>query len=713
MRLLLLLAGDIAMNPGPYKHTNRENQFVKCLALNARSLMSLHKTNIGNNLTDTNIERFQNLVSSEDPDIFCVNETWLNEDIKNSEILHSGYDIFRNDRGSRGGGVLLAIKISSFKSVREIQHGHDLEISMAEITTTSNASLLICSCYRPPNSDHSWLDKFNNFMNDVCSQHSNIVLVGDFNMPRISWDSPEKTSGDFAGLRTSLECLNLDSLITTDDNINHDWQQWKKAFLEAVSQHIPSVRVKGRNYVPWMNSTILHNIKKKNSLRLRIKKSPTPTEYLLEKFKTLRSSIKSMLRNSRSKYFDSICSSRGLNPKRFWSLFKFNNKTRNIPQKLSVKVTETKRTSAGNPADIAALFNNYFTSIFTTDPNIENYSSDALPYQSNNTIIEDITLSEADVFSVLHNLDINKAQGPDGIPARLLKETARQIAPSLTALFNKSLNTGVLPRDWKLANVVPVHKKDNKEHVENYRPISLLSLISKALERCVFNKIKDHVFEQINNGQHGFVPRKSCVTQLIEVFEYIGRELDLGKQVDVIYLDMSKAFDRVSHMQLLKRLRDFGFGGNILNWFRSYLKDRRQQTTVLGATSSALPVTSGVPQGSILGPLLFLLYQNNLPNSINHSKIATFADDTKIYKVINAKADASAMENDLANFQTSSANANLLLNTDKLRPSQQIPRVYSTVHDQNQDHLCSSDSISYPRSFSPRIRVPSLGSTNC
>jgi chaperonin cofactor prefoldin len=138
--------------------------------------------------------------------------------------------------------------------------------------------------------------------------------------------------GDFAGLQTSLECLNLDSLITTDENIDHDWQQWKKAFLQAVSQHIPSVRVKGRNYVPWMNSTILHNIKKKNSIRLRIKKSPTPTQYLQEKFKTLRSSIKSMLHNNHSKYFDSICSSRGLNPKRFWSLFKFNNKTRIIPQ---------------------------------------------------------------------------------------------------------------------------------------------------------------------------------------------------------------------------------------------------------------------------------------------------------------------------------------------------------------------------------------------
>ena len=183
--------------------------------------------------------------------------------------------------------------------------------------------------------------------------------------------------------------------------------------------------------------------------------------------------------------------------------------------------------------------------MFTTYPNIEDSSPDALPGQSDNAIIENITLSEADVFSVLYNLDINKVQGPDGIPARLLKETARQIAPSITLLFNKSLSTGVLPRDWKLANVVPVYKKDNKEHVENYRPISLLSLISKALERCVFNKIKDHVFDQINDGQHGFVPRKSFVTQLIEVFDYIRRELDLGKQVDVIYLDMSKAFDQV------------------------------------------------------------------------------------------------------------------------------------------------------------------------
>ena len=157
-----------------------------------------------------------------------------------------------------------------------------------------------------------------------------------------------------------------------------------------------------------------------------------------------------------------------------------------------MKVIETKRSLAENPADFATLFNTYFTSIFNTDPNIEDCSPDALPNQSNNAIIEDITLSEDDVFSVLYNLDNNKAQGPSGIPARSLKETARQIAPSLTLLSDKSLSTGELPRDWKLANVVPVHKKNNKEHIENYRPISLLSLISEALERCVFNIMKDH-----------------------------------------------------------------------------------------------------------------------------------------------------------------------------------------------------------------------------
>ena len=214
--------------------------------------------------------------------------------------------------------------------------------------------------------------------------------------------------------------------------------------------------------------------------------------------------------------------------------------------------------------------------------------------------------------------------------------------------------------------------------MKNYRPISLLPLISKILERCVFYNIKNHVFEQLNPCQHGFVPGKSCVTQLIEVFEQIGYKLDNGEQIDVIYIDMSKAFDKVSHSQLVDRLHDFGFCGNILKWFSSYLSNRYQQTTVLGATSRRLAVTSGVPQGSILGPLLFLLYENHLANNVTNSSVATFADDTKIFKVIRSISDAASLQQDLSHFESGSNEANLHLNVEKCKLLR-ITRKYDKV----------------------------------
>ncbi|CAB4015058.1 Hypothetical predicted protein, partial [Paramuricea clavata] len=238
----------------------------------------------------------------------------------------------------------------------------------------------------------------------------------------------------------------------------------------------------------------------------------------------------------------------------------------------------------------------------------------------------DVVLTPDKVANVLRTLDNDKAHGPDGIPARLLTETASQIAPSLYQLFNKSLRIGVVPFDWKLANVVPAHKKGDQEFVENYRPISLHSLVSKVLERCVFNTIKDHIFCRINPCQHG-------------------KQLDRGKQVDVIYLDMSKAFDKVSHKRLLLRLREFGFGGNTLN----------------------CKVTSGVPQGSILGPVLFLLYENDLPSSVKNSSIATYADDTKIFKEIHNIGDAASLQEVLSNFESCSSDMGLHLNTSKCK----------------------------------------------
>ena len=149
-------------------------------------------------------------------------------------------------------------------------------------------------------------------------------------------------------------------------------------------------------------------------------------------------------------------------------------------------------------------------------------------------------------------------------------------------------------------------------------------------------------FVKSTRASMAFVSRLSCSTQLIEVIEHIGRLLDRGKQVDVIYLDMSKAFDEVSHKRLLSRLRDFGFGGNILRWFSSYLDNRYRQTTAFGVTSEPLLVTSGVPQGFILRPMLFLLYENDLTSAVT---------DTKLFKEISSVADATQLNNDHSNFQ--------------------------------------------------------------
>ncbi len=159
---------------------------------------------------------------------------------------------------------------------------------------------------------------------------------------------------------------------------------------------------------------------------------------------------------------------------------------------------------------------------------------------------------------------------------------------SLCLLFNLSLRSGSLPDDWKISNIVPVFKKGKRDHVSNYRPISLLSNISKVLERCVLVKTRDHLLQYVSDNQHGFIPGRSCATQLVQVLECIGQQLDNGKQTDIIYLDMSKAFDRVRHDVLLDKLLNINIRGNLHSWFSSYLSGRKQRVTVPGGISSSL-----------------------------------------------------------------------------------------------------------------------------
>lgn len=348
-------------------------------------------------------------------------------------------------------------------------------------------------------------------------------------------------------------------------------------------------------------------------------------------------------------------------PKLFWKYVRSKAKTKE-------KITQLDKGNGEltiNDHEKADVLNNHFASVFVDE------GQEPLPQfqdHSPNSKIHRIIITEDKIVKAIGRLKANKAAGPDNIHPKFLKETADQIKVPLRIIFEKSMTGNRLVKSWKHANVTPIFKKGNKKDPGNYRPISITSLVGKLLQRIIRDVIVDHLDTNnlVSTEQHGFRSGKSCTTQLLEAIDDWTEAIDQNKQVDVIYLDYKKAFDKVPHKRLLHKIKGYGIDGDILGWITDFLTDMEQEVVINGCESHTCRVTSGVPQGSVLGPVLFLIYINDLPEVI-HNLTKMFADDTKIYRAVNTDDQGQNLQEDLHRLNNWTRTWMMELNSDKCK----------------------------------------------
>ena len=348
-----------------------------------------------------------------------------------------------------------------------------------------------------------------------------------------------------------------------------------------------------------------------------------------------RTEAKKAWKVARKAYYEDQFTESGNNSemKHFWRVLKHKA---NIAMHNDIPVLMHNDFTFETDIGKATCFNEYFTQISTVVNSSNELTSVFEPLHDlpNDAILSCIRITEEQIAKAIQQLDPGKATGPDSISNVIIKACGDSLSYPLSLIFRKSLDTGVFPTAWKHANVTPVwKKKGDKSSVSNYRPISLISNISKILERIVYDQLFDFLNSRnlLNPRNSGFKKGDGCINQLLHLTKLIHEGFDNNKNTLMIFLDIKSAFDKVWHQGLLYKLEKIGCAKFLLLWFKSYLSNRSQRVVLHGASSESLPILAGVPQGSILGPLLFLIYINDFGQDIVCDSYL-FADDSSLLK---------------------------------------------------------------------------------
>ena len=481
------------------------------------------------------------------------------------------------------------------------------------------------------------------------SDHS--VLMINVNVNPSYVDSTPRLNfhkGKYDELRQFLDVDWAEILHVTDD-VNQMWNIFKFKLLEGVEKYIPkSIPFSTWKKEKWRLPLDLETrklIQRKHAMWKEYIKTKDPRLFTM--FKKIRNKVRNKTRATDKFIQNEVALSIKNNPKHFWKFVKSKTKSNDPIGELKMTDNSGSEKIITADCDKAQILGTFFASVFNKDDDTE---FKKLEHKKCLETIEPPVFEVEDIISRLKRLKTNKSPGPDTIHPKILYETANEIAYPLKIIFECSFKGKQVPKDWNYANITPIYKKGSRSDVNNYRPVSLTSVVCKVMEAIIRDHIMSHFVSNklFSNRQFGFIKGRSVTLQLLQILDQWTESLEEGGQVDVIYTDLEKAFDKIPHKKLLSKLESYHVNKDVIDWISAFLSNRRLRVRINSEFSQWLPVTSGVPQGSLLGPILFIIYINDLVDFCDSgSDLYLYADDAKIFSYVKNEYDSDVLQLDL------------------------------------------------------------------